>query len=62
MLIVQTYSAQSKISGQTFSVQGSPQFFPTRDENGKLIGWSLPHNHFDTDISNFFDCPPEEIP
>jgi hypothetical protein len=43
-------------------VQGSPQFFPTRDENGKLIGWSLPHNHFDTDISNFFDCPPEEIP
>jgi hypothetical protein len=33
-----------------------------RDKSEKLIGWDLPYNHFDTNISNFFDPLPEEIP
>jgi hypothetical protein len=33
-----------------------------RGQDGKLAGWDLPHDHFETDISNFFEPRPEEIP
>jgi hypothetical protein len=33
-----------------------------RDQDGRLTGWSLPHNHFKKDISNFFEHVPEEVP
>jgi hypothetical protein len=26
-----------------------------RDQDGRLTGWSLPHDHFENDISNFLD-------
>jgi hypothetical protein len=32
-----------------------------RDQNRKLVGWGLPHDHFETNISNFFKPQPEEI-
>jgi hypothetical protein len=32
-----------------------------RDQNGRLSGWGLLHDHFETDISNFFEPHPEEI-
>jgi hypothetical protein len=31
------------------------------DQNGRLSGWDLPRNHFETHISNFFERQPEEI-
>jgi hypothetical protein len=33
-----------------------------RDQDGKLAGWDLPHDHFETNISNFFEPVPEEVP
>jgi hypothetical protein len=33
-----------------------------RDQNKRLKGWILPHNHFEKDISNFFEVVPEEVP
>jgi hypothetical protein len=33
-----------------------------RDQDGRLTGWSLPHDHFEKDISNFFEVVPEEVP
>jgi hypothetical protein len=33
-----------------------------RDQDGKLAGWDLPHDHFEKDISNFFVVVPKEIP
>jgi hypothetical protein len=32
------------------------------DQYGRLTGWSLPHDHFEKDISNFFQPVPEEVP
>jgi hypothetical protein len=32
-----------------------------RDQDGRLTGWSLPHNHFEKDISNSFEPVPEEV-
>jgi hypothetical protein len=32
-----------------------------RDQDGKLAGWDLPHDHFETNISNFFEPVPEEV-
>jgi hypothetical protein len=62
VLIVQTYSSQSKVQDQTFSVQNHHQQYPAmRDQNGRLLGWGLPHDHFEIDISNFFEPQPEEI-
>jgi hypothetical protein len=31
-----------------------------RDQDGRLTGWSLPHDHFEKDISNFFEVVPEK--
>jgi hypothetical protein len=33
-----------------------------RDQDGRLTGWILPHDHFEKDISNFFEPVPEEVP
>jgi hypothetical protein len=33
-----------------------------RDQDGKLAGWDLPRDHFETNISNFFEPVPEEVP
>jgi hypothetical protein len=33
-----------------------------RDPDGKLGGWDVPRDHFETDISNFFGPMVEEIP
>jgi uncharacterized cupin superfamily protein len=61
--IVQTYSAQSKIQVQTFSVQNHHhQYSAKKDQNGRLVEWSLPHDHFETNISSFSKSHPEEIP
>jgi hypothetical protein len=32
------------------------------DQSGKLTGWDFLHNHFETDMSNFFEPPPKEVP
>jgi hypothetical protein len=32
-----------------------------RYHSGKLVGWGLPHDPFETNISNFFEPQPEEI-
>jgi hypothetical protein len=32
-----------------------------RDQIGKFVEWGLPHDHFETNISNFFEPQPEEI-
>jgi hypothetical protein len=33
-----------------------------RYQDERLTGWSLPHDHFEKDISNFFEVVPEEVP
>jgi hypothetical protein len=33
-----------------------------RDQDGRLAGWGLPHDHFETNISNFVEPQPEEVP
>jgi hypothetical protein len=44
-------------------VQNQHQKYPTiRYQEEKLAGWDLPRNHFETNISNFFEPQPEEIP
>jgi hypothetical protein len=63
MLVVQTYSTLSNVQDQTFSVQNPHQRYPTmRDQDGKLAGWGLPHDHFAADISNFFESQFKEVP
>jgi hypothetical protein len=32
-----------------------------RDQDGRLAGWGLPRDHFETDISNFLESLPEEV-
>jgi hypothetical protein len=32
-----------------------------RSPDGKLAGWDLPRDHFETNISNFFESVPEEV-
>jgi hypothetical protein len=32
-----------------------------RNQDGKLAGWDLPRDHFETNISNFFEPVPEEV-
>jgi hypothetical protein len=44
-------------------VQNQHQKYPTiRDQDRNLAGWDLPRDHFETDISNFFESQPEEVP
>jgi hypothetical protein len=33
-----------------------------RDLDGRLAGWGLPRDHFETDISSFLEPQPEEVP
>jgi hypothetical protein len=32
-----------------------------RNQDGELVGWGLPRDHFETNISNFFEPQPEEV-
>jgi hypothetical protein len=45
------------------SEQNHHQKYPSmRDQDRRLVGWGLPHDHFKTDISNFLESRPEEVP
>jgi hypothetical protein len=33
-----------------------------RNQDGKLAEWDFPRDHFETNISYFFELQPEEIP
>jgi hypothetical protein len=60
--IVPTYSAQSNVQDKTFSVQNLHQkYHAIGDQNGRLSGRDFPHNHFETDVSKFFEPQPEKI-
>jgi hypothetical protein len=43
-------------------VQNQHKYHAMRDPDGKLAGWDLPRDHFETNISNFFEPVPEEVP
>jgi hypothetical protein len=56
-----TTPVQTNVQDQIFLVQN--QKYPAmRDQDGKLAGWSLPHDHFENNISNCFQPEPEEVP
>jgi hypothetical protein len=44
-----------------FPVQNQQKYPVMRDQDGRLAGWHLPHDHFETNISKFFEPLPEEI-
>jgi hypothetical protein len=43
-------------------VQDQHKYPVVRDSDGKLVGWDLPRDHFETNISNCFGPVIEEIP
>jgi hypothetical protein len=43
-------------------MQNQHKYYAMRDLYGKLAGWDLPRDHFETNISNFFEPVPEEVP
>jgi hypothetical protein len=62
MPVIQTHSTQSNVEDQTFSVQNQYQKYPAiRNQDGKLAGWDLSCDHFETNMSNFFELQYEEI-
>jgi hypothetical protein len=62
MVVIQIHSTQSNVQDQTFSVQNHDQKYPKiRNQDKNLAGWDLTHDHFGTNISNFFEPQPEEI-
>jgi hypothetical protein len=44
-----------------FPVQNQQKYPVMRDQDGRLAGWHLPHDHFETNISNFFEPLLEKI-
>jgi hypothetical protein len=63
MPVVQSYSTQSNIQDQTFSLHNPHQrYLATRDRDRRLARWDFPHDHFETFISNFIKSQPEEVP
>jgi hypothetical protein len=50
------------VQDQVLPVQNQQKYPAMRDQDGRLTGWSLPHNHFEKDVSNFFEHVPEEVP
>jgi hypothetical protein len=45
---------QSNIQDEMFPLQN--QKYPVMiDQDGRLAGWGLPHDHFENDISNFLE-------
>jgi hypothetical protein len=57
-----TARVQSDIQDQVLPVQNQQKYPTMGDQYGRLTGWSLPHDHFEKDISNFFQPVPEEVP
>ena len=53
---------QSVVQDQVLPVQNQQKYPAMRDSDGKLAGWDLPRDHFETNISNFFEPVPEEVP
>jgi hypothetical protein len=49
-----TMPVQSNVQDQMFPMQNQHKKYPMmRDQDGRLVGWGLPRDHFETDISNF---------
>jgi hypothetical protein len=44
------------------SVQNQQKYPAMRDQDGRLAGWDLPRDHFETNISNLFEHVLEEFP
>jgi hypothetical protein len=57
-----TTPVQSNVQDQVLLVQNQQNYHAMRDQDGRLIGWSLPRDHFENDISNFLEPRPEEVP
>jgi cytoskeletal protein RodZ len=57
-----TSPVQSIIQDQVLPVQNQQKYPALRDQDGKLAVWDLPRDHFETNISNFFDPVREEVP
>jgi hypothetical protein len=57
-----TTSVQSIIQDQVLPVQNQQKYPAMRDQDRRLTGRSFPHDHFEKDISNFFEPVPEEVP
>jgi hypothetical protein len=59
--LVVTTSVQDVVKDQVLLVQNQHKYPAMRDQDGRLTGWSLLHNHFEKDISNFFEPVPKEV-
>jgi hypothetical protein len=57
-----TSPVQSNVQDQVLPVQNQQKYPAMRDQYGKLAGWDLPRDHLKTNISNFFESVPEEVP
>jgi hypothetical protein len=53
-----TTPVQSIAQDQVLPVQNRQKYPTIRDPDGKLAGWDLPRDHFETNISNFFELVP----
>jgi hypothetical protein len=56
-----TSPVQSIVQDQVLPVQDQHKYPAMRDLDGKLEGWDLPRDNFETNISNFFGLVIEEI-
>jgi hypothetical protein len=57
-----TMPVQSNVQDHMFPVHNQQKYPVIRDQDGRLAGWDLPRDHFETNISNFFEPLPEEVP
>jgi hypothetical protein len=57
-----TSLVQSVVQDQVLPVQDQHKYPTMRDLDGKLVGWDLPHDHFEANNLNFFRPVIEEIP
>jgi hypothetical protein len=57
-----TTPVQSNVHDKMFPMENQQKYPPMRDQDERLAGWDLPRDHFETNISNFFEPLPEEIP
>jgi hypothetical protein len=61
-ILLSRHKGKSIIQDQMLAVQNQHKYSAMRDPDGKLAGWDLPRDHFETNISNFFEPVPEEVP
>jgi hypothetical protein len=52
---------QSNVQDPVLLVQNQQKYPAMRDQDGKLAGWDLPRDHFETNTSDFFEPVPEEV-